>query len=226
MRDLIETVKHRGFDINIYPDDNPEDPREWDNLGTMVCFHRNYSLGDKHDFDSVEEMWVSLAEDAGFDVEELEEREMAEIEKIVYENYTVLPLYLFDHSGITMSTRPFSCPWDSGQVGIIYVSNEKAKKELENYKGKTNAVDILVGEVETYDKYIRGDIYGYMVEPSHRNKSIDCDDSCWGYYELEDMIEEAKDNINYSIKEYKKEMVKQHKERMATNLFLRTCWAD
>ena len=34
----------------------------------------------------------------------------------------ILPLYLYDHSGITMNTCGFSCPWDSGQVGWIYAS--------------------------------------------------------------------------------------------------------
>ena len=37
-----------------------------------------------------------------------------------------LPLYLYDHGGITMSTNPFSCPWDDGgQVGWIYASKQK-----------------------------------------------------------------------------------------------------
>jgi len=230
--DAMETIEYRGFEINIYPDNNPEDPREWDNLGTMACFNRNYNLGDKHDFNSVEEMWMGLAEEAGiYDTEVLEEMEMVNIEKIVYNNYVVLPLYLYDHSGITMSTKPFSCPWDSGQVGIIYVSNEKAKKELgfntdSYYKEGLTAAEILIGEVETYDKYISGKVYGYNVEPTHRNKSIDCDDSCWGYFDYEHMVSEAKQAIDYSIKEYKEEMGKQHKEKMATNLFLRTCWAD
>ena len=28
-----------------------------------------------------------------------------------------------------MSTGPFSCPWDSGQVGFIYVEKKKVKEE-------------------------------------------------------------------------------------------------
>jgi len=40
--------------------------------------------------------------------------------------YVILPLYLYDHGGITMSTNPFSCPWDDGgQVGWIYASKQK-----------------------------------------------------------------------------------------------------
>ena len=36
------------------------------------------------------------------------------------DGFVFLPLYLFDHSGITMNTSGFSCPWDSGQVGWIF----------------------------------------------------------------------------------------------------------
>lgn len=50
--------------------------------------------------------------------------------KVISEKYIVLPLYLYDHSGITMNTTGFSCPWDSGQVGWIYASKEDALKEF------------------------------------------------------------------------------------------------
>ena len=43
--------------------------------------------------------------------------------------FIVLPIYMYDHSGITISVNPFSCPWDSGQIGFIYISKEKARKE-------------------------------------------------------------------------------------------------
>ena len=227
MNEAIETIEYRGFEINIYQDENPEDPREWDNLGTMTCFHNRYNLGDKHDFNSPEEMWISLAgELCHYFDDNLEGITIEEVKEIVCKDFVVLPLYLYDHSGITMSTRPFSCPWDSGQVGIIYASNEKAEKETEDYKGNPNIVDILTGEVETYNKFISGEVCGYNIEPTHRNKSIECDGSCSGFYDYDHMVSEAKEAIDYSIKEYKEEMTKQHKERMATALFLRTCWAD
>ena len=41
----------------------------------------------------------------------------------------ILPLYLYDHSGITMNTCGFSCPWDSGQVGWIYADKAMIDKE-------------------------------------------------------------------------------------------------
>jgi len=42
----VETIEYRGFNINIYPDDMAENPREWDDIGRMYCRHDRYNLGD------------------------------------------------------------------------------------------------------------------------------------------------------------------------------------
>jgi len=76
------------------------------------------------------------------------------------ENLCILPLYLYDHSGITMSTSRFGCPWDSGQVGYIYLTREKYEKELAREFTVKAACEILTGEVETYDYYLTGEVYG------------------------------------------------------------------
>ena len=92
-----------------------------------------------------------------------------------------LPLYLYDHSGLTMATIPFSCPWDSGQVGCIVVGTEKVLKEWKRKKMskglRKKAFTVLQGEVETYDQYLRGEVYGYEIE-----KDGEFQDSCWGYF--------------------------------------------
>lgn len=46
----------------------------------------------------------------------------------------MMPLYLMDHSGLAMQTESFHDPWDSGQVGWIYVSKEDALKEFDTEK--------------------------------------------------------------------------------------------
>ena len=43
----METINIDDITIKIELDTEPINPREWDNLGTMYCFHRNYILGDK-----------------------------------------------------------------------------------------------------------------------------------------------------------------------------------
>jgi hypothetical protein len=93
-----------------------------------------------------------------------------------------LPLYLYDHSGITMNTTGFSCGWDSGQVGVIYVSRERIRKEY-GWQRLTKArltkiYDYLRGEVGTYNTYLRGDVYGFRAYDDEGNET----DACWGFY--------------------------------------------
>lgn len=184
--------KYRGYTIKIYPDDSPESPREWDNFGTMVCWHSRYSLGDKHDF-----------------------KEPGDAEKFFAENDCVaLPLYLYDHSGITMSTGrgyPFNDRWDAGQVGWIYVTREQMLKEFSakrlTKKMKEKAEKILVGEVEVYDDYISGEVYGFMAE----DKDGDNIDSCWGFFGddgVKEAIRQGKDAIYSHIEDVNKKKSK------------------
>lgn len=172
--DAIDTVEYKGHTIKVYIDEDPMNPREWDNLGTMTCWHGRYRLGDKHDWKEPKDFMDS------------EEAKGAEI----------LPLYLYDHSGITIRTSPFSCPWDSGQVGYIYVTKARLKEEYGSAltQWRKKAREVMEGEVEVYDKYLTGGFVGYVIEGPH------CDDSCWGFDDKDYMITEAKNNIDAAIK--------------------------
>ena len=49
--EAIETIQIDGATINIYPDEDTVDPRkDFDHMGTMVCWHGRYRLGDKNPF--------------------------------------------------------------------------------------------------------------------------------------------------------------------------------
>jgi hypothetical protein len=179
----------KKFELEIEQDSSPESPRTWDNLGTMVCFHKRYDLGDKtdyrsEDYDSWDELRQGIIDNEG--------------------EVFMLPLYLYDHSGITMSTRPFNCNWDSGQVGFIFVSKNKVKKEGID---ETKVLDYLKGEVETYDQYLTGDVYGYRVYEvetcslGHEHKTLV--DSCWGFYGEEYAEKEGRSLLEH----YEKDLV-------------------
>ena len=181
------------YKIEVIQDESPSSPREDDNLGTMVCFHNRYDLGDEHNYKS--------GDYNGWD----------EMEKNIIKNENVgviLPLYLYDHSGITISTSPFSCNWDSGQIGFIFISKEKMLKE---YGGKIvtqtlkdKVTGYLKGEVETYDQYLTGEVYGYRVSEvttcSEGHEHETEIDSCWGYYGQEGCMEEGVGIVEYYIK--------------------------
>lgn len=198
--------EYKGCNVRIEYDDDPVNPREeWDNLATMACFHKRYNLGDKHSYrspsDALYEILNSINpskqmdEDLDYKLtdEDFVAKYVDRLEKYAF----VLPLYLYDHSGITMNTTGFSCPWDSGQVGIIYVTKEQIRKEWKakriSPKLRALVYQNMVAEVKVYDDFLTNNVFGFSIE--REGEEID---SCWGYYgdPEEYLIPEGKTIIN------------------------------
>lgn len=112
----------------------------------------------------------------------------------------IMPLYLYEHGGITMNTTGFSCQWDSGQVGIVWLDIAKAKKDmgwvLLTANRREHLETMLRNEVAVYDTYIRGAFCGYEV-----SKDDEDIDSCWGFDDAEWAMKEAKSAANCDIRE-------------------------
>jgi hypothetical protein len=174
--------EYKGYIIEIMPHEVPESPREWDNLGTMATFHSRYDLGDKVDFKS--EQFDSWDEMANY----IEKEKGAVV---------ILPVYLYDHSGLRMSTGDFHDRWDSGQVGYIYVTKEDIVRKYgkDTPENREKARNVLKREIETYDQYLTGDVWGYKVTDPKGEEL----DSVWGYYGQESAIDEAKSVVNYDM---------------------------
>lgn len=197
----MDTINYKGYAIEVTPDEWAENPRTaWDNLGTMVCFHSRYKLGDKHNFSDGEELMNHIKET----------------------NAIALPLYLYDHSGITISTSSFSCHWDSGMIGMIFITREDILKEFGGKritpKLKAKVIELLTGEVETFDQFITGEVYQYAIK-NHEGGIID---SCSGFYgdnhETSGLLEHAKPSIDYYIKEQYTKHFKQLKTWIANKV--------
>lgn len=179
----IREEEYKGCTIRLYLDGDPENPRKWDNLGTMVCFHRRYNLGDS-------------AEKHGYCTDDYNSWD--EVRDAILHNHRraiMLPMYMYDHSGLTVNTTGFSCPWDSGQIGFIFVSREKARQELGvsciTPPRKAQITDILLGEVDTYRRYLMEDVYGYVTStPSEE------EEDCWGFFGEETALSAAKEEVD------------------------------
>ena len=165
MKNIIENDKYK---LEIFDDLNPCSPREFDNLGTMVCFHRRYNLGDETELKSSDfSSW-----------EELESYLYKEENALI-----AIPVFMYDHSGLWINTTGFSCPWDSGQVGYIYISKEKVRREYSckriSKKLKEMIREILCSEVDLYNDYLCGNVYGFTLTDKENAEEIDS--SC-GFY--------------------------------------------
>lgn len=202
------TTEFGEYIIKVEQDDMNESPREWDNLGTMYCWHSRYNLGDYNDnpYSSPNAMIHDLSglfEDEL--TEYLTEEDLEKCYDAAIKNHIILPLYLYDHGGITMNTTGFSCGWDSGQVGYIVMSYENIRKEY-NWKNITKKrreqiEKYLTGEVETYDHYLTGSVYWYSIEKGEDEELVDSCGGFYGYYTDDDgyMIGEIKSAIKYDI---------------------------
>lgn len=228
----VYTATDGRYTLCVHYDDWAQSPREWDNLGRMICFHSRYTLGDKHSYSSPidflrdayahaisdngkalvrylqsgdahdarleynrsthkwdlyepyclqaltgrsESSWVvtrsapisQLRADGWFwdnMLESLTEGDLVELLNAL-PDCVLLPLYLYDHSGITMNTSGFSCPWDSGQVGWIFADGTAIRKEYGNANRKSvaEATKVLEDEVSVYDDFIRGDCWYFCL---------------------------------------------------------------
>lgn len=170
---LYDQIEYNGYHIDIYYDDDARNPREaYDNLGTLYTAHRRYC--PEKEFDD------------HFDIGEVFEGRIGNFRESFLKKYVALPVYLYDHSGITVSTTPFRCPWDSGFFGIIAVALDKVREEYGwkhvTAKRRARIERYLQGEIETLDSYYTGEVFGYRITPEDNDDELG---SCWGFYGTE-----------------------------------------
>jgi len=177
----IHTEKKGLYTIKVFQDIDAENPREcFDHLGTIYHTHRSYDLGQKMDLDDIQAI-------------------------IDNDKYFTLPVYMYEHGGIMLKTSGFSCPWDSGQVGIIAVEKAKVLKEWSRKKWskklEKQILACLAGEIKEFSEYLEGNVYGYVIEKSNvcgacANDEPEQIDSCWGFIgDYEYCLSEAKANL-------------------------------
>lgn len=196
-----------GAVLRVMRDDSAENPREYyEHLGTIVHWHRRSNIGDicvahKGDamFETLEEIKKKLsdapAQTLQFCIDRLSNRTFfddhgkfnvdafVESAEDIMSRFTVWHrVYLYEHSGQTVSTEPFACPWDSGQVGYIFVTKEQLRKAYSrrNITGafKAKIEGYLKNEVEEFDNYLTGSVYGFTLTNAEGVE----EDSCWGFF--------------------------------------------
>ena len=155
MEKALETIEKDGYTLNIYLDDCPENPRNWDNIGKLYIPRppRGYEFSDKD---------ASAGECKAAPVK--------------------LPVYILDHSGLAISTSSFGDPWDSRQAGYIYVTAETLKAEYPNHgytmdEAIRYARECIQDEIEMFNDYIQGNVYGYEIADAEQEI-----EACRGYY--------------------------------------------
>lgn len=190
---IEETFQVGNLTVNIIQDSEfAESPFKThgpeDRGSLLLTWHRNYNLGDdpqKHGLPSVYNLMETYESWDGV--------EAALVEK--YEPRAILPVYLLDHSGLSVSTGRYACGWDSGQVGFIMTYDEGNEH--------TDPEGALRAQIEELDDYLQGNVYGFTV-----NVDGDEIESRWGFIgrpAKSGILEEARASAEWLLKSRAKE---------------------
>lgn len=163
----ITSTDGRKFRLVIEQDEFSQDPREWDNLGTMLCCNRYHQLGDCNSNRETEEQLAELCRKYGRTDEEIDNMLFNEEVQFLLEQEDIcgLPLYITDHSGISMQTYRV-CTWDSSFVGLIFVDKQTFFAETcrkDDCDWKAEVKKILEAEIKTYSQFLEGDVQQYTL---------------------------------------------------------------
>ena len=198
--------------VSIIEDLDPQNPREWDNLCTITC-RRGSSWDISDDGEAIAKEQTGEWLDA----------------KKNDPNIYIMPVYMYDHGGQTISLAPFGDIWDSGICGYIWVTKEKVLSECmctdDNWKEV--ASNHMADEIRIYNDYITGNTWQWqLLEPEeiqHTKISTgetwtttqwNVVDSCCGYYGdiiRNGILDEFTEKDYDYIKEIKEEVVKNEK---------------
>jgi len=188
MKQTPEFTKTMGkFRLDVFHDDEPAfSPRDNDNVGKMLFFHRD-GYGDKHNMTTEQTHALTKRKD------------------VVYLN-----VYGYSHGGMAISTSrtgQFADPWDSGQLGIIYMTAETYRNEFgKKLLNRKRALKCLQSEVDEYNDYLTGNVHGYTITDTETGEEVH---SCWGFigdlkYAQQEGEGELKATFEYEQREAKK----------------------
>ena len=177
----LHTVKKGGLTLTIGYDEWAESPLEWDEVKIAYLQRSRYTLGN-----------ASVSEDK---MDEIRDR-------IASGELYGLAVYAYVHSGVALKTAPFSCAFDSGQSGFVYI--KKDSPDIAHFKGNTEEIyKFLSGCVENYSDYLNGSNYDYRTEDEDGEVIDSCCMGTWGnFYAL---CEECEGILDGWVEDRKKE---------------------
>lgn len=165
------TINAHGLTINVEPDDCPDNPRNWDNAGTLIFFERNPADGDTHQFRDIQhfaEWWQALSVIGG------------------------VCLLVWDSGDGTLGSGVWDCPEAFNAFGrhcrfiaVTYMTVEQMRKE--QMRDKQHAIDVLRAEVEAFSQYRSGDVWAYTILDDDGTEY----ESLWGCFGREYCEQEA-----------------------------------
>lgn len=162
----METIKIRGYNVTIKRDDVPDSPDVYVEPDRIFIYADSRHLSIKATKEHMERRGD-------------------------LENYDELPLYAYVHGGVSISDKPFSCKWDSGRIGSIYVWSEL----------KEDRACKIRAWITMWNQYLSGDVWWVTV----RNQQGEVIESCGSIYGYDEAVriayQDTPDEIDETMSE-------------------------
>lgn len=184
MQTIKKTIDMPRLEIRY--DSDTESPRAWSNLGYFITVERNYNCPDNN---TALKSIVGVTGDEASNAQEhmdLIKKAMKEEmgEKVAY----ITPVYRYEHGNVVYR-RGSASGFDYSNCGF-YIVTEAQRKEWDTKKPSISKMEgIIDAELDTYTKYVNGEVYGFLLY----GDDGEVEDSCWGFYDIEDIREHLGD---------------------------------
>lgn len=153
MNEPLETFTLNGYTVEIHPDHDAENPRTRCS-STLCTRHRRRTFGGETlpaSPSAIEEAFSRYLADKG-----LNRRDIIHI-----------PVFMYDHSGIALSSRSFNDRWDSVVLGFLYETRADIRREFKvkriSPKLEKTIRFRLFGEIEELSAWANGETYYFTI---------------------------------------------------------------
>lgn len=187
--DAIHTEKHTLPNGKVLVgvieyDTDATNPREWDNLGTiLIAPNKSHWVAGADDT-------VDMTVDKGDSpYEHWENIRREQLKLLKSEIAFAYPITKYEHGNIRLSLG-YKSGWDCGVIGFVYATKEQVRKCYGvNRLTKTiieRAENCVQSELDTLSDYLNGNCYGYRIYEVSYDELGDIAeynelDSCWDY---------------------------------------------
>ena len=202
----IEVLKARlpngnKVQAELVYDPTAGNPREWDNLGTiLISPNKSHWLASP---DDIVDTSIRLGNNPYEHWENLR-REQLNLKKsdiaIAY------PITKYEHGDISLSLG-YKRGWDYGVVGFVYITKETLRKEYGVKRITKSLIECaenrLQSELDMLTAWLNGECYGWQIKEYALDdggldwEEVDTLDDCWGYLCRDYAFDSMKDALNY-----------------------------
>lgn len=195
----------KTYAIEMLYDPMPSNPRvDAVNIVSLMCWHRRYCLGDHHDYKTPHDFLDAMLTRYAQLITEEQKEEMSISEKIAElqknSDIVMIPLFLYDHSGLALHLGVPGVGCDSFDTSMIGWAVLEKKSFLniglaEAEWTREKAEEFIRDEVDVYAQYLAGDVHGYTLYDLEDPNDPQEVDSCWGFFGTDILTNGIADNI-------------------------------